>query len=79
MAVDVVHVWRVRMTVDERFVPVRVDVRFARWIVWAVRVLVVLVMHMGMRMCHSLVCMDMFMMFGQMHPNADTHQCTREH
>jgi hypothetical protein len=76
MAVDVMHVRRMRMGMDERFVSVWMGVRFTRRIIRAVRMLVVFVVHMRMRMrMSSLVGVGVLMMLGQMQPdaNADKH------
>ena len=66
------------MGVNKRFLPMRVDMRLACRVVRAVRVLMVFVMQVRMRVRRYLVRMGMLMMFGDVQPDADTHQYARE-
>ena len=74
MRVAVVQVRKVRMAVHHRGMPVRVDMRFASWVIGPMRVPMVLVMYMGMFVHRRLVFMLMLVVFDQMQPKADAHQ-----
>ena len=64
------------MFVNERGVLVNMGMRFSRWIIQAVLMLVVLVMHVGMGMLHRLVDMFMIVLLGRMQPDSQSHQRT---
>lgn len=74
MRVAVVQVGIVRVAVDEPRVPVPVRVRLARRIVGAVRVPVVLVMHVRVLVLHRLVHMLVLVPLGEMEPDAEAHE-----
>ena len=73
----VMHVGRMRLDMPDRSVRVHMGVRLARRISGKVRVLVVLVMHMGMRMRHRLVHMLVRVAFGEVQPDANSHERAR--
>ena len=52
-------------------------VRFAGWIIWAVLVLMVLIVHVRMSVLHGLMDVLVLMMLGEMQPDADAHQQAR--
>ena len=68
MPVAVMRVGRVRMGMPESGVRVHMGVRLAGWVSRKVRVLVVLVMHMGVRMRHRLVDMLVRVALGDVQP-----------
>lgn len=76
MAVCVVHVGKMRMFVNERGMLVNMGMRFTRWIIQAVLMLVVLVMHVGVGMLRQRVDMFMIVLLGRMQPDPQSHQPT---
>ena len=74
VAVCVVHVRHVGMLVRQSLVPVPMRVRFARRILNRVHVLMMLIVHMLVRVCHSLMNMLVLMIFRQVQPHAHRHQ-----
>ena len=54
--------------------PMRMGVRFARRITRGVLVLMVLIVHVGVRMLHQLVRVLMLVMLRQMQPHAEAHE-----
>ena len=74
MPVEVMHVRRVGVVVGQRFVLVRVAMTDPWRHRNRVRVLMMCFMHMGMIMFHERMGMGMFVTFGEMHPDAPTHQ-----
>ena len=69
MAVGVVHIRKMWMFVYEGGVLVNVGMRFSRWIMRAMSMLVMLVMHVGMGMLHRLMDVFVIVLFGCMKPN----------
>ena len=57
------------MFVYEGGVLVNVGMRFSRWIMRAMSMLVMLVMHVGMGMLHRLMDVFVIVLFGCMKPN----------
>ena len=78
MAVQVMHVGRVRMCVFQRTMHMDMRVRLPRWIVQTVLMLVVLVMHVRMAVRKRLVDMFMLVALGEVQPNAQSHQAACE-
>lgn len=70
MRVPVVQVGVVRMRMDQARVAVRMHVRFAPVPGEIVLMPVMRVVHMLVRVLHFLVRVRMFMMFGQVQPDA---------
>lgn len=70
----VMRIGHVRVPVPEAAVPMWVCVRLARWVIGAVLVLMMRIMHMGMRVREHLVLVFMFMIFGEMQPHPNRHQ-----
>jgi hypothetical protein len=68
MRVPMVQIRKVWMAMHYRRMPVRMNMWFTRRIVGLVRVLVVLVVHMGMLMEHLLVGMFMLMLLDKVQP-----------
>jgi len=79
MAMLVMHVRNMRVRVHEGAVPMRMGVRFARRIVGAVIVLVMLVMRMDMRVDDRQMDVLVLVPFRQMQPDARRHERSREH
>jgi hypothetical protein len=77
MFVPVMDVGIVGMGVDLFLVLVRVAVRFSRWVVGRVFVLVVFIMDMAVFMLHRFVCMLMFVSLCKVQPDADAHERSR--
>src|SRR5260370_15275312 len=78
MAMLVMHVRNMRVRVHEGAVPMRMGVRFARRIVGAVIVLVMLVMRMDMRVDDRQMDVLVLVPFRQMQPDARRHERARE-
>lgn len=76
MLVPMVNVRIVRMGMFESFVPMRMRVRFAARIVRRMLVLVMGVVRVFVLVSHWLVNMHVFMRFGQMQPDSQSHQNT---
>lgn len=74
MPVAVMQVGHVRMLMDQGFVHVFVRVRPARTPREFVAVLVMCVVHMGMRVAQGFMRMQVIMMFGHVQPCTDQHQ-----
>jgi hypothetical protein len=72
-----VHVRHVRVSVFQSAVTVRMGVRFAGRIVGAVFVLMMRIMHVGMRVFHGFMNVLMFVVLGDVQPYADRHQQPR--
>ena len=70
----VMHIWDVRVFVGEALVPMGVRMRLTGWIARHVIMLVMLIVHVGMRMLHRLVNVIMLVVLREMQPHADTHQ-----
>jgi hypothetical protein len=68
MTVPVMEIGIMRVTMDERLMPVPMAVGFARRVIRPVRVLMVLVMRMPVLVLDRLVLMLMLVAFGQMQP-----------
>ena len=73
-----VHVRRMRMRMRQRRVFVSVGMWFAWWIIGPMGVAMMLVVTVRMGMRHRLMCVWMFMMLGQMQPDACGHQQSRD-
>ena len=74
MLVPVMDVRVVRVSVDKFFVPVPVRVRFARRIIRAVDVLLMLVVCVQVLMLHRLVPVFVSVKFSEMKPDAERHE-----
>ncbi len=74
MPVLVMHVGRVRMLVLEPAMHVEMRMRLPWRVFGIVLMLVVLIMHVGMRVRCRLVDMFVFVAFGEVQPNAHSHQ-----
>ena len=74
VGVAVVSVGVVRVDVRHRLMPMAMGVRLARWIVRAMRMLVVSVVPGGMGMLQRLVGVWMLMPLGEMQPESQAHQ-----
>jgi hypothetical protein len=77
MFVPVMDIGIVSMGVGQCLVLVRVAVRFSRWVVGRVFVLVVFIMDMAVFMLHRLVLMFVFMPFCKVQPDAYAHERSR--
>src|SRR5438876_12220981 len=69
------HVREMRMGVRDVRMLMNVAVRFLAVPRKFVIMLMVLIMNMRMLMSHRFMCVRMFVMFGEVEPNADSHQC----
>lgn len=69
-----VHVRHVGMLVRQSFVPVPMCVGFAGRIINRVRVMMMLIVHMLVRVCHRLMNMLVLMIFRQVQPHTHRHQ-----
>ena len=78
MRVAVVDVGIVRMLVDEPRVRMDVHVRFLGQLAGAVRMLVVLVMHVGVFVRHGLMLVHVLVMLDQMQIKAQRHERRRK-
>ena len=67
----VMNVWVMRMRMYQTRVLVAMGMRFARRIVWRMRVLVVLVVVVEMFVFHRLMDVLVFVSFGDVQPDAD--------
>ena len=74
MPVAVMHVGGMRMLMAHRLVAMGMGVWLAGWIVRAMTVLVVHIVGMRMGMRHDSVLMVMRVIFGQVQPDAQTHE-----
>ena len=74
MPVAVMHVGGMRMLMAHRLVVMGMGVWFAGRIVRAMTMLVVRIVGMRMGMVHDFVHMVVRVVFGQMQPNAETHE-----
>lgn len=74
MRVTVMQIGIVRMRMDQAHMGMNMTVGFARWVIGAVLMAVVLVMHMGMDVLHRLMDMAVIVLFSQMQVQADDHQ-----
>jgi hypothetical protein len=74
VAVPMVKVWIVWMPMHHRRMPMPVRVRFAGRITRAMRMLVMLVMHVAMLMLNRFVSMLMVVPFGEVKIEPDRHQ-----
>ena len=74
MTVLVVHVGNVRMPMPHPRMPVRMHMRLAGRIIRQMLVLVMLVVHVSMCMLHWLMLVLMFVMLGEVQPDAAPHQ-----
>ena len=74
MLMQMVHVRGVGMAMGQCFVLMRVAMADTGRHRIRVRVLMVCVMHMGMIMFHARMGMFMYVAFGEMHPDAPSHQ-----
>jgi hypothetical protein len=72
------HIWDVRMRVPYPAVLVVVRVRLAGRVQLAVRVLMVLIVHMWVRVSHRFVNVLMFVAFCQMQPDPHGHERARD-
>ena len=70
------HVRNVRVVVLDPRVPMCMRVRLSWGIVGTVLVLVVRIMHVGMRVLHWFVYMVMVVLLGEVQPYTDRHQET---
>ena len=78
MRVAVVQVGVVGMPVHQRLMPVPVAVRFPARIVRPVGVPMVLVVNVPVRVLHELVPMLVLVPLGEMQPEADRHEASRD-
>ena len=69
MAMSVMHIRRVRMRMFERIVLVPMGMRLAYWIIWLMRMLVMLVMNVRVRVRHRIVDVFMLMALRDVQPN----------
>ena len=69
MAMSVMHIRRVRMRMFETIVLVPMGMRFAYWIIWSMRMLVMLVMNVRVRVPHRIVDVFMLMALRHVQPN----------
>lgn len=69
MAVNVVHIRRVRMRMFETTVLVPMGMRLAYWIIRSMRMLVMLVMNVRVRVPRWIVDVFMLMAFRDVQPN----------
>ena len=69
MAVNVMHIRRVRMRMFETIVPVPMGMRLAYRIIRSMLMLVMLVMNVRMRVCHWIVDVFMLMALRDVQPN----------
>ena len=76
LAVPVAVMWirKVRMDMPQRTMSVCVEMRLARGIALAMLVLMMRIMNMGMRVFKQGVIMVMFVVFGEMKPDAKSHE-----
>ena len=72
----VMDVRKVRMSVDEGVMLVSVDMRFGASPRKIVAMPMVLVVPMRVFVSRRLVCMNVFMAFGEMKVDSQRHQCT---
>lgn len=70
----VMHVRDMRMLVLQPLMPMDVGMRLPPWIAGRVHMLMVFIMHVGMRVLHRLMNMLVLVMLGQVQPHTDTHQ-----
>ena len=77
MPVRVMHVRHMRMGVLQPAVRVGMGVRLPRRIAGAVRVPMMLVVHVRMGVLHRLVDVLVLVPLGQMQPDAERHQAAR--
>ena len=68
------HVGYVRVPVPHFGMPMRMHMRFAGRVVRQVLVLVMFIVHMGMRVLHRLMLVLMFVLLGEVQPDANAHQ-----
>ena len=78
MLVNMVHVRRMRMGVAHRAMLMEVRVRLARRVERAVRMLMMLIVHMRVRVRHRLVSVFMLVPFGEMQPYSRRHENARD-
>ena len=74
MPMGMMHVRHVRVAVAYRVMAMQVCVRFSWRLVWAMSVLMMLIMSMGMCMLHRLMPMFMVVIFGEVQKDAERHQ-----
>ena len=74
MPMGMMHVRHVRVAVAHRFMAMQVCVRLSWRVAGAMSVPMMLIVNMGVRMPHRLMRMFMFVIFGQMQPDAERHQ-----
>ena len=74
MAVRVVHVRHMRMLVHEPLVAMPVRMGLAGRIVWAVRVLMVRIVHMRVAVLQGLMDVFVLMVLGQVQPDPEAHE-----
>ncbi len=77
MHVPMVNVRVMGVRVSQRHMVVGMTVRFSWRVIGQVLVLMVFVVHVTMVMVQRFVFMFVLMLFSQMQPNADAHQCRR--
>ena len=76
MPVLMMHVRHVRVAVPHSDMPICVRVGLAGRIFRQMHVLVMLIVHVSMGVFHRLMLVLVFMMLGQVQPDAGTHQKT---
>jgi hypothetical protein len=69
VAVNVMHIRRVRMRMFETIVPVPMGMRLAYWIIRSMPMLVMLVMNVRVRVRHWIVDVFMLMALRDVQPN----------
>ena len=74
-----VHVRHVRMLVAQGRVAMPMTVRLPRGVIRSMCMLVALVMDMQMSVIDKLVQVSVFVIFGQVQPDADAHKRARQH
>ena len=74
MAVQVMHVGRVRMSMLNRLMLVRMRVGLSGWILGTVCMLMVFVMHMRMRVHHRLVDVLVLVALSDVQPDTQRHE-----
>jgi hypothetical protein len=74
MSMNVVHVWDVSMRMTQWGMLVEMSMRLAGWIKRAVRMTMVLIVHVRVSVSHTPVHMLMLVMLDQMKPNAQAHE-----
>lgn len=74
MAVAMMQIRVVRMTVNQRLVPMRMSVRLTRRIARVMRMPMVFIMDVGMRVFHRLVTMPMLVVLSKVQIEAEEHQ-----